>query len=192
MILHVIGDSHASDYIWEGLGINGLQIISHHLGPKTCAWFGMYKPIIEVNKEDWICFCFGEIDCRDNIGLHANWKKITDKIIENYFHAISLYEADKIFVFNIPPAVIQKTAEGDPWPCTGTDEERRKYVRYFNRSLKNRCSDTGYIFFDVHDKYADENGYFNLKYRDNCVHINDPVYLIEFLNEIINSPAILQ
>ena len=173
-------------------GVNIVNVISHHLGPHTCAWFGFEKPLIPVDKEDWVCFCFGEIDCRDNLGKYENYREITDKIVENYFNAISQYEAAKIFVFNVVPAVIQSTASGDPWPCTGTDEERREYVRYFNKSLKAKCTEYDYIFFDVHDKYADENGFFNLKYRDNCVHITDPIFLNEFLNEIINSNPVLQ
>lgn len=188
--LHVIGDSHSMEVTWGGIDV--VNIISHHLGPWTCAWFGIEKPIIEFNPEDWVCFCFGEIDCRDNLGLSTNWREITDKIVENYFYTISLYKAEKIFVFNIPPAVIQKTAAGNPWPCTGTDEERRKYVKYFNASLKRKCTEYNYIFFDVHDKYADDEGYFNLAYRDHCVHINNPIFLIEFLNEVINNTAGLQ
>ena len=188
--LHIIGDSH-SIYSWGKINIDGVNILSHHLGPRTCAWFGFEKPIIPIDRKDWVCFCFGEIDCRDHLGLYEDYKAVTDKIVENYFYAISLYEAEKIFVFNVPPAVIQKTAAGDPWPCTGTDEERREYVKYFNKCLKEKCEKTGYIFFDVHDKYSDEDGFFNLKYRDNCVHINDPVFLIDFLNEVVNSPTVL-
>jgi len=181
--LHVIGDSHSMDVTWGG--VTAVNVISHHLGPHTCAWFGFTKPMIPIDKKDWVCFCFGEIDCRDNIGKYDLWKPIVDVIVENYFYTISLYEAEKIFVFSVPPAVRQKTAAGDPWPCTGTDEERREYVKYFNQCLKGGCEKMGYIFFDVHDKYADEDGFFNLKYRDHCVHIKDPVFLNEFLCGIL-------
>jgi len=171
------------DVTWGG--VNVVDIVSHHIGPHTCAWFGFTKPMIPIDKKDWVCFCFGEIDCRDNIGKYDLWKPIVDVIVENYFYTISLYEAEKIFVFSVPPAVRQKTAAGDPWPCTGTDEERREYVKYFNQCLKGGCEKMGYIFFDVHDKYADEDGFFNLKYRDHCVHIKDPVFLNEFLCGIL-------
>ena len=134
--LHTIGDSHASEITWGNVKVEGLNIIYHHLGPVTCASFGMGYPMVDIPKSDWICFCFGEIDCRDHIGKHKEFYRETiDKIVENYFYAINQYEVDRKFVFNVVPANIQATAAGDPWPCTGTDEERKEYVRYFNECL---------------------------------------------------------
>jgi len=176
--LHVIGDSHAREYTWD-FSVEGLNIICHHLGPKTAASFGVDKKDYGFTAEDWVCFCFGEIDCRDNVGRYENWKAIIRRIADDYFYAISLNRGRK-FVLSVPPAVIQSTAAGDPWPCTGTDEERREYVHYMNGCFRAKCLEYGYTFFDVHDKYA-ENGFFNLKYRDHCVHIADPVFLKEFL-----------
>lgn len=181
---HTIGDSHASKVTWGKVKADGLNIITHHLGPMTCASFGMKRPVIEIGESDWVCFCFGEIDCRDHLGKSENYKELTDKIVDNYFYAISLYKGRK-FVFSVVPANIQATAAGDPWPCVGTDEQRREYVRYFNECLKRKCAETGVMFLDVHDKYADENGYLNIKYRDAGTHIIDPVFINEFLCELL-------
>ena len=82
--------------------------------------------------------------------------------------------------------------EGNQWPCVGTDEERKEYVRYMNECFKTRCTEYGFVFFDVHDKCADENGYFNLKYRDHCIHINNPVFLIEFLAKEVDKWMLTQ
>jgi hypothetical protein len=183
---HTIGDSHARPFTWAGAKVDGIELIYHWLGPMTCAWFGIEKPIIEVQPEDWVCFCFGEIDCRDHVGKHENWKEVVDKIAENYFETIKLYKAAKIFVFNVVPANIQATAAGDPWPCVGTDNDRLGYARYMNDCFRAKCLEYGFFFFDVYDKYADQNGFFNLKYRDDCGHIADAVFLREFLNGIIN------
>jgi len=183
--LHIIGDSHAREFTWGGINITGLNIICHYLIDKTCAAFGIERPSIYemgVRKNDWVCFCFGEIDCRVHIGRNKEYyKEIIDKIVENYFFAINQYKIAKKFVFNVVPSNIQATASASPFPSTGTDEERRCYVRFFNECLKNRCGEFGFIYFDVYDKYADENGYFNLQYRDDCGHIANPIFLTEFL-----------
>ncbi len=183
--LHVIGDSHARLTTWGG--VECVSIISHWLGPVTCASFGMQRLLIDIGLNDWVCFCFGEIDCRNHLGKHINWRDIAVKIVDNYFESINCYKAEKIFVFSIVPANIQATAP-NPWPCVGTDQERRMFVKYMNELYKDRCSKYGFIFLDVHDKYADENGFFNLKYRDFCGHIADSVFINEFLNEIIEMP----
>lgn len=190
MILHTIGDSHASDYVWN-FQIEGLQIVSHHLGPMTCASFGVVRPHIDYNPEDWLCFCLGEIDCRDHLGKYENWEIIIERILDNYFEVLRTYNAANIFVFNVVPANRQATAAGDPWPCVGTDEQRKEFVMYMNAGLKIRCKINGFMFFDVHDKYADSEGYFNLEYRDHCIHIANPIFLKEFLNEVINSNPVL-
>ena len=184
--LHTIGDSHADTGTWSAINIPGLEIVTHSLSPMTCASFGFGTVDINnfnISQDDWVVYCFGEIDCRDNIGKHDNYQEIIDKIVENYLYRVGTYKIAKVFIFSVPPAVIQATAAGDPWPCTGSDEQRREYVRYMNERLREGCESCGYDFFDVHDKYADENGFFNLKYRDNCVHIADPVFLKEYLSD---------
>ena len=188
---HVIGDSHARSFTWGGIKIEGLNIISHWIIDKTCAGFSIERPCITdlgIKEDDWVCFCFGEIDCRTNIGKYKeNYKEIIDKIIENYFYTINQYEVGKKFVFNVVPANIQATAINPPnFPSAGTDEERRGYVRYFNECLRNNCLKNGIVFIDVYDKYANEDGFFNLRYRDNCGHIANPIFIQEFLNESIN------
>jgi hypothetical protein len=176
---HTIGDSHASEITWGKVNVPGLNIISHHLGPMTAASFGITKPMVNIEDNEWVCFCFGEIDCRDHIGKNkVYYKEITDKIVENYLFAVRQYKGKK-FIMSVVPANIQASAAGDPWPCVGSDEERREYVRYFNECLRNNCGDI--IFLDIHDKYADQQGYINIRYRDAGTHIIDPVFINEFL-----------
>jgi hypothetical protein len=182
-ILHIIGDSHASETIWGSIQIEGLTIICHNLSPMTCASFGLRKDIrdaLDINQNDWGCFCFGEIDCRNNIGKHKeNYRDIIDKIAENYFDAISQLILNKVFVFNVVPAVRANTAhEG---PLIGPDEERREYVRYMNECFAEQCYLYDYVFFNVFDKYTDIDGYFNVEYKDMSVHIANPIFLTEFL-----------
>lgn len=93
-------------------------------------------------------FCFGEVDCRCHIYKHItdtnNYQNIIDNIIDNYFDAIQLnisvsqIKFKNICVYNVvPPVEKYNTCENLDYPYLGTDEERKNYVLYFNKKLKN-------------------------------------------------------
>jgi hypothetical protein len=65
----------------------------------------------------------------------------------------------------------------------GTDEERKQYVLYFNEKVKEKCIEKGYIFFDIYNKYTDENGYLKKELSDGNVHIGNGIYINNFIRE---------
>jgi len=69
------------------------------------------------------------------------------------------------------------------YPFLGTDEERKKYVLYFNKKLKEKCIEYGFTFFDIYDKYIDNNGYLNKKFSDGHVHIKDGQFIKLFVEK---------
>jgi len=194
MTIHTIGDSHG------GNGWSGTGRIHHHLGPILCYSFGKEKlnrcDIRNFNIEDGdtIVFCLGEIDCRCHI-----YKYITDEItyqdiindmVDNYFDAIDLnvsisqIKLKNVCVYNVVPPVQRfNTYEHPLAPYLGTDEERKSYVLYFNKKLKEKCLERNYIFFDIYDNYTDENGYLRKDLSDGLNHIEDSTYLINFIKE---------
>ena len=64
-----------------------------------------------------------------------------------------------------------------------SDEERKTYCLYFNNKIKEKCIENNYIFFDVYDKYTDNNGFLNKNLSDNGIHILNGVYLTTFIEE---------
>lgn len=65
----------------------------------------------------------------------------------------------------------------------GTDEERKNYVLYFNKKLKEKCIEKEYIFFDIYDNYIDENGFLRKDLSDGIVHIGNGFYIWNFINQ---------
>lgn len=196
MSIHTIGDSHS----YSGWDRN--QIINHHLGPILCYSFGNEKlsrcdiQNYNMNDDDTIIFCFGEIDCRCHIHKHItdkiSYTDIIDKIVTNYFEAIQLniitskIKFKNICVYNVvPPIQIYNTLENREYPFLGTDIERQQYVLYFNKKLKEKCIEYNYIFFDIYDKYIDQNGFLRKDLSDNHVHISNGTYITEFIQEHI-------
>ena len=190
MSIHTIGDSHSY------LGWNG--VITHHIGPTLCYSFGKQKLDridicqFDINNGDTIIFSLGEIDCRCHVHKHITdilkYETIIDNIIYNYFEAIKLnlnivnIKFKNICIYNIVPPVEKNTVLEDPdYPFLGTDEERKTYVLFFNKKLKEKCIENNYIFFDVYNNYCDKNGFLIKELSDGRVHIKNGMYITNFI-----------
>jgi hypothetical protein len=193
MALHTVGDSHSYSG-WPQ------ETIIHHLGPALCYSFG--KEILnkcdirnfDLKEGDILVFCFGEIDCRCHVHKHINdhtsYESIIDEIIDNYINAINVnlitsQTKIKVCVYNVvPPSKKFGTAENFEFPFLGTDEERKTYVLYFNKALKSKCEENGFIFFDIYDNYLDEEGFLRKDMSDGSVHIVEGSHLSNFIRDI--------
>lgn len=193
MTIHTIGDSHS---------INGwtTDILRHHLGPVLCYSVGKEKlnrcdiRKFNIKDGDTIVFCLGEIDCRCHIHKHitntVSYQTIINNIVDDYFVAIELnivtsqIKLKNVCVYNVvPPIQKNNTRENPDYPYLGSDEERKQYVLYFNTKIKEKCIEKGYVFFDVYDKYIDENGFLKRDLSDGNVHIGKGGYINDFIKQ---------
>jgi hypothetical protein len=190
--VHTVGDSHSHNG-W------GKSVVSHHVGAKLAFSVGRDQlNVLDIRKYkdmhdgDSVIFSFGEIDCRCHVHKHISKKigyiEIIDDIIEKYLETIRLNISvssvifRNVCVFNIvPPVDKRNTRENPNQPYLGTNEDRKKYVLYFNKKLSELCEKMGYIFFDVHDKYVDSNGLLRKDYSDGNVHIRNGKILSEYI-----------
>ena len=190
MSIHTIGDSH-SNRGWSG-------IANHWLGPLLCYSFGKEKlnrcdiRKFNIRDGDTIIFCLGEIDCRCHIHKHINetntYENVINTIVADYIEAIKLnvmtsqLKLKNVCIYNVVPPIQKHTIdENAEYPHLGTDEERKQYVLYFNKKVKEKCAENGYIFFDVYDKYVDENGFLRKDLSDGNVHIGDGTHITNFM-----------
>ena len=203
MVIHTFGDSH-SNAGW--LQIPNINI--HYLGPKLCYSIGRdginIKDGYNVNNNDIVIFCFGEIDCRCQVNKRitesVNYKQIIDNIVDNYFikikNAVDNFDYLQTVIYNVvppvekdknvvPPVEKDKNVENPDYPYLGTDEERKSYVIYFNERLHQKCIEHKFIYFNVYDKYIDCNGYLTKELSDDNVHIKDSIYMVEFIEKYL-------
>ncbi len=189
-MIHTFGDSHAW-FAWDQ--IEGVS--TNRIGPITAQSFGRKKleildisdPKYGVNFGNWVCFSFGEIDCRCHIGkFKSSSKMLMDSIAKNYFEAIKT-NVDKMgdvktMVYNIPPTLRKVDAkENADFPFYGEDEERAEYIRYMNEKYKEHCEMYGFLFVNIYNEYVDDCGFLKKELSDNMIHIQDPVYIREFI-----------
>lgn len=193
MVLHTFGDSHSTSG-WQFCD----NVITHHLGPILCYSFGKEKlnrcdlRNFNIRNGDSVVFCFGEIDCRCHIHKHItnenSYVMIIDDIINNYIEAIKEItdtcgvKLKNTCIYNVvPPIEKHNVWENPAYPYLGRDEERKKYVLYFNKCLKEKCRENNWSFIDIYDYYIDNNGFLNKKYSDGNVHISNGIFLKNFL-----------
>lgn len=149
-----------------------------------------YQHNFDIKEDDAVIFGFGEIDCRmifSFSGYSKTWKDMVDIAIPNYFEAIKAnvekFNHLNTMVLNIIPAT--KDQYIHPQFRGGSPETSRKEVTlYMNNLMKELCDKYNYTFFNVYDKYCDEEGYLNRKLSDDSFHIYNPIYYYEFLNNL--------
>ena len=145
-----------------------------------------------IKDNDTVVFCFGEIDCRCHIHKHItnvkSYKMIIDEIVDNYIHAIKINlenckaKLKNICIYNVvPPFQAYNRVGNHEYPFIGSDEERKKYVLYFNKCLKEKCKGNNWIFFDVYHSYCNSNGYLSKELSDGSVHIGNGIFIKKFI-----------
>jgi hypothetical protein len=117
--------------------------------------------------------------------------------VEDYVKAIQINQTTyllkiRIGIFNVvPPVERHNTWENPDFPYLGTDEERKSYVLYFNKCLKEKCQEYGYLFFDVYTSYVDERGFLRKDLSDGNVHIRDGTYLAQFIEDHLSKDDLI-
>ena len=156
--IHTFGDSHADGKHshWGYIRIPNVHIKTNHLYGKLMYSFGRLGLNLlniknyNVNENDIVIFCFGEIDCRNHIHKHIttenNYESIIDNLVISYFNAINenvkLFKKINVCVYNVvPPSRGFKVDDSHPYPFLGSDEKRKTYTLYMNKwTKKNKSS----------------------------------------------------
>jgi len=195
--IHTFGDSHAK-HVWEAIQTTNLKTHTHHIGAKLMYTFGKEKLNLlnisdkqyNVIEGDYVCFCFGEIDCRCHIFKYKDeYQETIQNLVNNYFEAIALNLQTinvKPIVFNVlPPSDLPIGEQNPEYPHLGTIQERITYTKTMNNCLKNGCELYNYIFLDVYDSYCNKEGSLDSAYTRDRVHIKNPCHIIDFLENHI-------
>lgn len=197
MTIHTFGDSHASFGLRDCKGVK-----CNSIGAPLCYSFGLEKlnrcdiRNFNINNDDSVVFCFGEIDCRCHIHKHITkentYSMIINNIVNNYIDAIKLnvnlcnVNLKNICIYNVVPPVQKfNTYENREYPFLGNDEERKTYVLYFNELLKQKCLENNWIFFNIYNNYIDKNGFLSKNLSDGNVHIKNSIYINNFINDYL-------
>jgi hypothetical protein len=183
-LIHVVGDSHVVPF--QG----SMPFLSHHLGAATAYNLNkkdsstksneqLFKVIDKLGEKDMVMLSFGEIDCRLHIYFQhkkSNEKysigELIDRTIANYGQVMAQLKERRVnfCVYCVSPAT--KVGNEYKYPFYGTPEIRSQITRMFNEKLRAFCEKNSYVFIDIYDRVADEDGLMLQKYAGDDIHLN--------------------
>lgn len=186
-MIYCIGDSHASIFS----GNDEIQPIYPELSNDTIAFFKSYRigpatayniiskkniinEIISKNnltKNDYIMFCFGEVDCRAHLLKQSNiQKKSVDEIVKEcvnrYFDTIFDYHNLGYNVLVWGPIGSWNDERKYTGVSYGSCYERNMITKLFNDYLMKKCDEKNIIFLSIFYDMLDENLITNSFYLD--------------------------
>ena len=188
-MIHCIGDSHAAVFsgreemvpAWPERSIDNLDFFrSYRIGPATAYQLENKIPIIDSilhscvsKKDDYILFCFGEVDIRAHLIKQAELQKISteevvEKCVDRYFRVILYYKEQGYSTLAWGP--IASWHQSKPYtggPSFGTCRERNEVTKLFNRRLQLRCDQYSVPLITIFDKMVDNTGETLPAYLDN-------------------------
>lgn len=202
MKLFTFGDSHATCGMWH-LDLQSIGYIDSIrpglMGPVTMSKVAFDKDVLNIAKQNYgiksgdiIAYSFGEIDCRIHLVRNKNYpmfRDIVDVLVPRYMESLKWasgpFEPITTMVLNIVPPIKNENVEHhNPYhPHLGTDQQRKEVVLYVNNKLKEYCQNYGFIFIDIYDKYATDDGFINPEFSKD-VHIENPIYMTEFFKNL--------
>jgi len=193
-MIHTIGDSHACNGWANTIKQNNVDsILAFSFGRDKLNRIDIRN--YNIRDGDTVIFCMGEIDCRCHIHKYitnkVTYENIIDNIIDSYFEAIKLnidvsgIKLKNVCVYNVVPPIDKNTFKyaNSMYPHLGSNEERKMYILYFNKKIKEKCAEYNYIFFDIYYYYIDKDGFLDYYLSDENVHIKNGIYIDKFIIE---------
>jgi lysophospholipase L1-like esterase len=200
MTIHAFGDSHAS-YGWNSIdpkisihciygkicysigrdGIDKFNIKDLSVTDLNVPITHNECTIDPVKDGDIVLFSAGEIDCRCHIDKYItnenSYENIINNMIEKYFDLIQenikQYNDLTVLIYNVlPPLRKIYSSYFNSLDIVANDDDRKTYVLYFNKTLKEYCLKYNYLFVDIYDEVCDSEGFLNKDICDYMCHIN--------------------
>ena len=190
---YVFGDSHSPSF-----GIPG-DILGSPTGPITMYMIGnvndpvyidTYNLMIREGKCSWgkpWIISAGEIDCRSLIYKQVTEKgrdedKVINSLVTNYISRLLSINPNTLVTTICPP--VKEFNSDNPFPFRGSLEERARYVKKMNDKLIEVCANNNVTLINHYKYYADENGYMDLKYAPDNVHIRDNFGILQAYKDV--------
>ena len=189
-MIHCIGDSHVS--VFSGQDAVGKEDILPHfktyrIGPHTAFNIIERKGFVEsiirknVEPEDLVMFCFGEIDCRIHLVRQSHVQRrpledVVSECVQRYFEIFEFAKAYnvRLLAWNVPPPSLDNVDCGE-FISYGTFEQRSAATVLFNAILQKLCERNDVAFISVYEELLDVDGLPNRFFFLDNIHLSQNV-----------------
>lgn len=184
-LVYIVGDSHVLPYRGQK------SFLIYHFGPATAyrlpsadSSTQSHRQLLSVLKKmnrkcDILVLVFGELDCRIHIynqhmksGGVAPISNLIEGVVRKYATVLSeLRDMQfRFIVHGITPAALEENIYN--YPFYGCPNTRARISKEFNDKLRELCTESGYLFFDIYSHLADSNGMIRRDFSTDGVHVD--------------------
>jgi hypothetical protein len=193
-MIYIFGDSHAR-FNFKNLPVENQNL---HVNSITMHRVGRDNEIINFrenmnHQDNTFIITYGEVDCRCHIhkqlSMQRDLNEIVQKLVDDFCLTISnkIKRYKKIIVCSVVPPIRKSEAIGESpeFPRLGTDEERVLFTKLINEQLKINCNKFNFVYFDIYNLYARDDGTLDLELSDKICHIQENELIINKILEIL-------
>ena len=191
-----LGDSHISIFSGQDRILSSGETVCfekfqvHNVGAKLAYAIAgkpeVFEPLSMMSDEQALLVCFGEIDCRAQVGRRCGEGNPDDTIrdvVGHYFDALRIMRLivprhKPVLVLSVPPEL----KEQPHWyyygshrkvfdAPQGTLEERRYYKRTFNAMVQAKCSEYGFVFVSLYEWIEKDDGTVDARFYLDDIHL---------------------
>jgi hypothetical protein len=187
-MIHCIGDSHSAVFggkeemqpTWPEKSDDTTPYFrSYRIGPATAYQLETKIPLIEEiirlnysSENDYVLFCFGEVDIRAHILKQVNIKKrnykdLVKECVDRYMSTILHFKNKGIRCIVWGPIASWHPSKVYGGPSYGNCLERNNVTKEFNEYIEKLCLVNGIGFISIFNDMIDENLITNPFYLDN-------------------------
>lgn len=181
-MINIIGDSHVCAFVYKDSPIFEYNIVKQNenfsaIRTPPYVAYNLYDKIQiinndinmfgEIKENDYLFFCYGEVDIRCHIGFVADknnqsYKEACKDVVDRYFIFIrqmkNLYK--NVGIYGPIPSGSSNVIQGNGQPSYKTQKERQIITNIFNELLKQKCKEENVLFKNLESIPTDSNDYY--------------------------------
>lgn len=184
-MIYIIGDSHVCAFVskdpkkfifgyktvmknYNFSVIRTQPFVAFNLHNKIDYINNLIKIFGEIKQNDYLFFCYGEVDVRCHIGFNADkknqsYKEACKDVVDNYF--IFIRQMKKLYknigIYGPIPSGENNCIQGNGRPSYKTQKERQNITNILNELLKQKCKEENVLFKNLELKNSNEYHYWD-------------------------------
>jgi hypothetical protein len=179
---HIVGDSHHAT-LRGFTGVKYLNMCEYYNWSPMSMYLASGKEknhFLTLEREGLWILCFGEIDVRCLIYNQIHKKnrdenEVIESLVKSFIDTVTSFYSEIAIMSVVPPVKFYSgnyklEIINSEFPFVGPDEDRSRYTKKINETLRKTCEEKDLIYINIYDSYKDSCGFLIKELSDGTVH----------------------